>query len=1476
MPPTIYILGLSVLLQFAAAGLGLRLIRITGRRATWILIATALTLMGVRRSITLYRFLLGDAAQPPDISSELFFLAVSVLVVVGMALIGPLFLSITRSEATLRESEDLHSNIVESMSEGIVVLDRDFHFRHWSRAMERLTNVPRSELIGTGLRPWDVFPHLIKQGMDDGMRRAMGGEVVKAHDVPFRLPDGTSGYTSETYVPLRNAENEIDGIVCVVRDVSERKQAEDALRESQRALSTLMSNLPGMAYRCANDEDWTMEFVSEGCLGLTGYQPTDLTGGTLPYADLIHPDDRQAVWDDVQAAVRDAQPFRLVYRIIGASGDEKWVWEQGRGIFSPEGEFLALEGFITDISERKRSDESLRHRIEFENLITGISTKFINLPSEEIDYGINRALRTLGEFAGVDRSYVFLFSEDATTMDNTHEWCAEGIEPAIHELQQFPVAAMPWFSKRMRRLETVHVPRVADLPPEAHLEKEEWLRESIQSLVCVPMVCGGSLIGFLGFDSVRAQKSWDEEAIALLRIVGEVFASTLERNRAESRLRLLSSAIEQTTEGVAVADLGGNLLFTNEAYARMHGFSPDELVGKNLTVFHTPEQLPAVEAANRQIRETGSFNGEIWHARRDGTVFPTFMHNSLLRDSRGKAVGMIGTARDITDLKRVEEDLRRAHGDLERRVRERTAELSATNVSLQREIAERTRTEQELAESDERFASLLRSVNDVVWAASADGTQFLYINPAVEQVYGRSTADFLEDPNLWLEAVHPEDRQRATQSARKLLESGHTEMVYRIVRPDGEVRWINDRKSVVFDGDGNPIRIGGIATDITERVKAEEALRESQQRLQGILDNTTAVIYVKDQHGRYLLINRRFEELFDVSSGQLMGKRDDEVFPKEITAAFRANDRRVLQSGVPMEFEEIAPGEDGPHTYISLKFPLLDPTDRPYAVCGISTDITERKRAAVELKLAKEAAEAASRAKSRFLANMSHEIRTPLTALLCAAELLPGDDAGPADRPGTVDVILRNGRHLLSLIDDLLDLSQIEAGQLEVHSVPCSLLEIMADVEAVTAPLHLNPKVEFRVIYESAVPSRIRTDPRRLKQIVINLVNNALKFTQVGHVKVRVRVSPGQPPSLAGKEADDHAESGLAIMVEDTGAGIPGDELEHIFETFAQLDPGATGVALGVGLGLPLSRWFAERLGGSLTVASVENRGSTFTLRVPTGPLDDVEWIPPDETRVPQRSIPPGSPPEAPSRLRGYVLLAEDFRDARDLIAHALRVAGAEVTTVDNGRDAVREAMARPFDLILMDIRMPTMDGVQAARELRAKGWLAPIIALTASTTKRDRERFLAAGFDDLWTKPLSLERLVDQAAAYLATDPPRPRQSPADASRSHPLPLDDPRMVPIVTEFVRSLPVRLRQIEAALASRDLDRAGELLHQLAGTGGIHGYMSLSEEAARLLQATKDGALSGKPDQLTAIKNVIREIARSIPEADAPPPPAPDD
>lgn len=395
---------------------------------------------------------------------------------------------------------------------------------------------------------------------------------------------------------------------------------------------------------------------------------------------------------------------------------------------------------------------------------------------------------------------------------------------------------------------------------------------------------------------------------------------------------------------------------------------------------------------------------------------------------------------------------------------------------------------------------------------------------------------------------------------------------------------------------------------------------------------------------------------------------------------------------------------------------------------------------------AKIQAEAANRAKTEFLANMSHEIRTPMTAIKGFADLLhsEGDiSQAPPTRLQAIETIRRNGNHLLEIIDNILDLSKIETGNLKAEQVPCSPCQIVAGVGSLMEMRASTKGLSMEVVYRGPIPETIVSDPTRLRQILINLVGNAVKFTQAGRVQLM----------LSLLDADTDAPK-IQFEVVDTGIGMTEEQVGRVFRRFVQADGSTTRNYGGTGLGLAISKRLVELLQGSISLSSKLGVGSTFQVLIPTGPLDGVALILPSAAETATGQKVSKTPVSAPANLDCSVLLAEDCADNQRLIRFLLRKAGARVTVAENGKVAVETALAarnrgESFDIILMDMQMPIMDGYQATGELRAAGFDVSIVALTANAMSGDREKCLAAGCDDYVTKPVSRETLISMVAAH-------------------------------------------------------------------------------------------------------------------------------
>lgn len=860
-----------------------------------------------------------------------------------------------------------------------------------------------------------------------------------------------------------------------------RKQAEEALSERERAMRTLVTSLPGVVYRCLNDPNWTLKYISDQVRDLVGYGPEEFLSSRVTWAQLIHPDDVGRVWDEVQAAVAQARPFQLEYRIRSHDGRELLVWERGQAVMNPDSSVTALEGFIMDITERKqveqalkslvegtssvtgeaffpvlaqclasaldarsalvteladrsqtrlralavwtgdklgrtfeydtrgtpcevvlaqgsayypsgvralfpddqdlirlevdgylgyalhdsggepvghlcvltdqplrigaqalpimaifaaraaaeldrkRANERLQHRLELEKLLARISTHFISLGPRQIDRRITTALESIGRFMGADRSYVFLLSDDGTTMSNTHEWRAAGITSEMAKLQHLPVETFPWWMEQMKRFEPISIPCVADLPAEARAERDILQAQGIQSLIVVPMTKGDALVGFIGFDSVQAPRTWPEEDSTLLRVLGEMFVNALEHQRAEEKRAQLAQDIQllldSTGEGIWGVDLEARCMFLNKAAGRMLGYAADEALGKNMheLVHHSRADgspYPIVEcpiiASFRTGRGCRIEEDVFW--RRDGTSFPV-EYSSFPILEQGTVKGAVVIFQNITERKCAQEALRSS-----------LSTLKALIYSSQSGL---------LFEDPHR--------------------RIVFANPTLCSFFEVPTPESL---------VGLDSREAARQCSRLFQEPDRfvrclDETIARGEPVRGDQLTLRDGR--IFERDYVAVQTADalighlwIYRDVTDRVRAERTLAASEDRYRALYEENPSMYFTLATDGTVLSVNQ--------FGARQLGYAAEELLGRSVLTLFHDDDRpRVHNSLTALlahpdrvghwEFRKIR--KDGTVLWVKETARVVHHDRGAPVVLVVCEDITDRKQAELALRFSK-------------------------------------------------------------------------------------------------------------------------------------------------------------------------------------------------------------------------------------------------------------------------------------------------------------------------------------------------------------------------------------------------------------------------------------------------------------------------------------------------------------------------------------------
>jgi PAS domain S-box-containing protein len=780
-----------------------------------------------------------------------------------------------------------------------------------------------------------------------------------------------------------------------------------------------------------------------------------------------------------------------------------------------------------------------------------------------------------------------------------------------------------------------------------------------------------------------------------------------------------------------------------------------------------------------------------------------------------------------------------------------------------RDTTEQKRVEAEVGELLARSRALT-SISKAVVVADEE-SRITFMNPAAEKLTGCAHNDALQKHLTdILNLVNEDSSQTAESPLARVIREGalgsptdHTILIAR----DGSEWPIDGNASPILDAAGRLTGVVLVFHDITERRKAEQELEISEIRYRRLFESAHDGILILDAVTTKVLdVNPFMAELLGYPREYFLGKelweigvfKDAEMSKRAMATLQRLG--RIRYEDLPLQHK------DGRHIPVEFVSNVYQEGGQNVIQCNIR-DITERKRLAHDLTKAMRDAETANRSKSEFLANMSHEIRTPMGAILGFAEMLLIKSPEECAEIGCVQIIQRNSVHLLELINEILDLSKVEAGQMKVERVSCDLPELLSEVISLMRPRAAEKGLGFEVTFQGPIPHIIQSDPLRLRQILVNLLGNAVKFTESGKIDLRITDEGAGGPNIL-----------LRVDVIDSGIGMTTEQLGRLFRPFTQGDASITRKFGGTGLGLTISRQLAKLLSGDVTATSQPNIGSTFTLKVDGGPSADVELL----QGLTEATLPATANQTVHTdiHLRGCILLVEDGADNQRLLRMQLSDAGATVTSALNGQIAVDLATTQTFDLILMDMQMPVMDGYAATIELRRRGLAIPIIALTAHAMAEDRDKCLASGCSGYLSKPVEEDRLLKTVHEQLGKDhSPEPNDSAEAGSAGPPAPAGDAdgsnrikssfasesRIMAIVPEFVDGLPDKVRKMIDLLERKDLTTVQQIAHQLLGACGGYGFAAVSQPASQVEQSIKAG---NDVESISAdVKSLIEVIRR---------------
>ncbi|MEZ4384835.1 MAG: PAS domain S-box protein [Nannocystaceae bacterium] len=1095
--------------------------------------------------------------------------------------------------------------------------------------------------------------------------------------------------------------------------------------------------------------DGGLRFVAPSCAAITGYEAARFLADPDLILTLVHVDDRARVRDHFAGELAERCPGALDFRIRRRDGEIRWIRHRCRPVRDGDGRYLGQRVTHCDISDAHPADDTFRclvesslqglvivqdGRVVFANTRGAeilcvtvdalLSRSALDLAAmihpEDRDMVLARAaarhgdasprryefrvvlddgrIRTLEVFntkvtfrSASAIQVTFLDVSGRKETETLYTSLVEGSQQGQFINQDFRLvavneafAAMVGYSRR----------ELMEMEPEELAELAHPAERAATVARHVARVRGKAAASSFEMRFLHRDGStrWAHLSVTKILYKGRpaVAATALDvtdLHRATEALRegnaRLRAIFENAAVGVNLVDARGRFLKTNRRFVELIGRSAQALRQLTLADVTEPEDLPLLDPLlEAMARGSAGFRVEHRFVRGDGEHFWGDLAVTAIRGEGGALLGAVAVVVDVTSRRAVEAELR-----------QRSDRLSA-------------------AEACAHLGS---------WELALD-TGALHLSDEFYRLCGHAPGGFAATPERVYACVHPEDREAiaaAVERSRRAAAPFRLEL--RIVRPSGGVRWVEAVGAVVV-GAGGRRRLVASFHDVTARKLADAGRRESEARFLAFLRHFPGPTFLHSSAGELLFANEAYCGFAGRSEAAIRGARLDAFFPGERAAGYLEQDREILATGASRTFEDHLDAPGDPRTFLTTKFPITRPEGR-VDIGGIAVDITRRKALEAELRRARDDAEAASRAKSEFLATMSHELRTPLNAVIGGAELLRRTAPSPT-QVRYIDTIKTSGELLLALISDVLDFSKIEAGELELERAPFDLGACVEAARTLLAPQAEAKGLTLAVEVAAELPRTVVGDPTRTLQILVNLLSNAVKFTKDGSIHLAATRAACEPTAVR-------------FAVRDTGIGIAEDQRARLFSPFTQAEASTARRFGGTGLGLTISRRLARAMGGEIDVESALGRGSTFAVVLP---LLAAESGATAACGAPAQARVDGSP--RPLRI----LVAEDNPTNRFVALEMLKALGHTADVVGSGRAAVEAGVREAYELILMDVEMPELDGVGATLELRACLPAADqpcIVALTAHTSDEDRQRCLDAGMDAVLSKPLRLDRLA-------------------------------------------------------------------------------------------------------------------------------------
>ncbi len=1308
-----------------------------------------------------------------------------------------------RAEAALRESEAAYRLLVEHSNDIIWTFDLEtMRYTYASPSVDRILGVALETANGATLD--DIFEKDAKREILREFGRVVDGKSTDDRvvmEVPHRHRDGGRVWMEISGTAIRDADGRVTGFTGVSRDITDRKRAERALQHSEHRLNE--AQRIGLIASYGRNLDTGEGYWSDQCYRLFGYEPGEVEHSFGLYLSHIHEDDRDRVRRILTESYTRLTPNAFDCRYVRRDGEIRHAQHRGEAVIDEDSRNRWLRGTFQDITDRKQAELALwrsEQRLKKAQRMARIASYERDLATGE-GYWSDEHYRMFGYEPGeIAHSFELFLShihqDDRERARNILINAYERLEPYAYDVR---------FVRKDGEVRYAHASGEGVMDEDGkrwvrgtfqditeRKRTEEMLRESEQRhrvifenaplgmirfsndgtiLDCndrFVSLMGSSREKLIGFNTARQSTPvmretikralagetavYEDEytsitggkttclrvvfnpvnpgqpptgVIATLEDVGDRKRRETALKRSEERFR---AVFEQAAAGIAIVDPSGHILDANRKFSEMLGYSKRELTGLNvMEVTHPDDMENELEIINQLFEsKENAFNLEKRYVRGDGRTLWANLSSNIIRDESGKPAFAIGVVVDITD---------------------------------------RVNSDQALKESEERFRTIF--MGSVLGIATADANGCVSsANPAFCRMLGYTEPELIG--KHFSDFTLPRYHEFEFQQVERIQRGEKTEYSFEkeYITKSGSVIWV-DLTTAVHKNDTGAIQgyIGTIA-DITERKEAERALVESEERFRKMYEEMPlGIAFVDIETGTIIRANPAVCRMLGYSESELLERTiSDITHPEDIQRNVTLVQKLIHEKKGSFSMEKRYLRKDGEIIWGKLTGAMIYGQDgKPRYRIGMVEDITERKEAEAEIEAARRAAEAASRAKSDFISNMSHELRTPLNVILGYGQLLSRDPGLSGTHRDQIVTIRRSGEHLLTLINDILDISRIEADKLRIDPQPTALKALVSNMVEMLSVRAARKRIKLAAWIDPAVPEFVMADDKRLRQILLNLLSNALKFTQEGSVRLSV-LSAGDR---------------ISFQVTDTGVGIPDDQQDVIFESFVQLG-NILNKEEGTGLGLAISQKIARMMGGEITVESTVGAGSAFIFEVALPRTDggpESEWRSDAPVKLVDRS-----------KTRRRALIVDDKSMDRRVMGDMLWSLGFETETVAEGGNALDRLLAFWPDVVLLDWVLPEgMSGRAVIREIRAmipKGGPA-IIVITGKANHGIEAAAREAGADGCLIKPIRMDDLQKALEAHLpltwtaeGSDKGLHDERPAELETLPPPPLEDVKAI--------------------------------------------------------------------------------------------------